>query len=340
MKKIHLHTLILLPAFILLMVVVSACLGNKSGQKDAAFVKQEGLVWNTSFHVTFRGPDALKDSIIAVLDKIGKEFSIFDTTSLVSRVNMNDSTPVDTDFIRLYVASRRVNKVTDGVFDPTLSPLISAWGFGPGHKISADTARIDSILQFVGIDKTRISRDALIKDDPRISFNFSAIAKGFGCDCVGEMLKRNGVSDYLIEIGGEIAMAGKSPSGSDWKVSIDKPILSADKEIHISQAIIELTDAGVATSGNYRNFIENDSIVYGHTISAETGRPVQTDVISATVIAPTAMEADAFATSFMAMDSEKAMNLATSLRLPMMLVLTDSTVTTNKLFDKLLIPQD
>ncbi len=332
--------MLLLPVSMALLILACACIGKTDNKPDTPYVKQEGLVWNTSFHVTFQGPETLKDSIIAVLDKIGKEFSIFDSTSLVSRVNINDSTPVNTDFIRLYVVSRRVNKVTGGVFDPTLSPLISAWGFGPGHKISGDTAHIDSIMQFVGIEKTRISHDALIKDDPRISFNFSAIAKGFGCDCVGEMLKRNGVSNYLIEIGGEIAMAGKSPSGTDWKVSIDKPIFSADKEIHVSQAIIELTDVGVATSGNYRNFIRNDSAVYGHTISAATGRPVQTDIISATVIAPTAMEADAFATAFMAMDSEKALDLASSLRLATMLVLSDSTVSTNKFFDKLIVTEN
>lgn len=325
--------------FTLLAVAIALLAGgcSKTKQKNSSWQKKEGLVWNTSFHITYEGPEALADSAVAMLDRVGKSLSVFDTASLVSRVNRFDSTRVNTDFIRVYVMSKKINKASGGAFDPTLSPLITAWGFGKGHSATTDTLRIDSILKYVGIEKTHLSQDALIKDDPRIEFNFSAIAKGYGCDAVAEMLEQNGVKNYLVEIGGEIMMRGKNPEGSKWRISIDKPILSADREIHDSQEIIAVTDMGIATSGNYRNFHKaSDGSTYGHTISATTGRPVATDVISATVLAPTAMQADGLATAFMAMGSKKSQELNNSLHLPVMLVLTDSTVWTSPQFEKLI----
>ena len=126
------------------------------------------MIWNTTYHVTYNGGSELKDSIMQVLNKVGASLNVFDENSLVSRVNVSDSTAVDTDFIRVYVESVKVNRLTDGAFDPTLGPLIEAWGFGKGHKATGDTARIDSLMKFVGIDKTRLSMDTLVKDDSRI----------------------------------------------------------------------------------------------------------------------------------------------------------------------------
>lgn len=336
MKK----NMIILPLGAILLTVIALTWGSCGNRNEshAEWQQREGGVWNTIYHLTYLGEPRLGDSVVAVLSRVGKSLSVFDSTSLVSRVNRSDSTPVNSDFIRVYVMSRKINKASGGLFDPTLSPLISAWGFGPGHKITPDTASVDSILQYVGIEKTRLFRDALIKEDPRISFNFSAIAKGYGCDAVGDMLKKNGVSDFIIEIGGEIMTSGKNPKGEKWKISIDRPILSADTVIHDSQAIIEISDMGLATSGNYRNFLQSaDGKNYGHTISPLTGRPVSTDVISATVIASTAMEADGLATAFMAMGSKAAQELNRTLRHPVMLVLSDSTVWTSSQFNELLI---
>lgn len=320
----------------MMLTVVTGC-GSGRGQEAGEYQKTEGMIWNTVYHITYRGPESLKDSIMPVLQRVGDALNVFDSKSLVSLVNSHDSTPVDNDFIQVYAASARINRLTGGAFDPTLSPLITAWGFGKGHKATADTARIDSILQFTGIGRTRIKNDALVKDDVRIQFNFSAIAKGYGCDCVGEMFRRNGVEDYLVEIGGEIAASGESPTGGKWRISVDRPELQADTILHDSQCVVEFTDNGMATSGNYRNFhTDKGGGNYGHTISSKTGRPVATDVVSATVIAKTAMEADALATSFMAMGSEAAKNLNRSLRLPVMLVLSDSTVWTSDQFQKLI----
>ena len=312
---------------------------GRSGNGDSReYQNAEGMIWNTTYHVTYNGGSELKDSIMQVLNKVGASLNVFDETSLVSRVNVSDSTAVDTDFIRVYVESVKVNRLTDGAFDPTLGPLIEAWGFGKGHKATGDTARIDSLMKFVGIDKTRLSMDTLVKDDSRIRFNFSAIAKGYGCDCVGEMLQRNGVEDWLVEIGGEISCRGKSPEGGKWRVSIDRPVMQKDRILHDSQCVVEVTDAGIATSGNYRNLQSDEKgQYYGHTISARTGRPARTDVISATVIGRTAMESDALATAFMAMGADDVKRLNKSTRLSVMLVLADSTVWYSGQFEKLMV---
>lgn len=312
---------------------------GRSGNGDSReYQNAEGMIWNTTYHVTYNGAPELKDSIMQVLNKVGSSLNVFDENSLVSRVNVSDSTAVDTDFIRVYVESVKVNRLTDGAFDPTLGPLIEAWGFGKGHKATGDTARIDSLMKFVGIDKTRLSMDTLVKDDSRIRFNFSAIAKGYGCDCVGEMLQRNGVEDWLVEIGGEISCRGKSPEGGKWRVSIDRPVMQKDRILHDSQCVVEVTDAGIATSGNYRNLQSDEKgQYYGHTISARTGRPARTDVISATVIGRTAMESDALATAFMAMGADDVKRLNKSTRLPVMLVLADSTVWYSGQFEKLMV---
>lgn len=311
-----------------------SCTGG-TGKADK-FIKEEGFVWNTQYHLTYRGLPELGDSVRKILEEVGHNLSVFDSASLVSRVNRHDSTLVNRDFIRVYDMSRKINRISDGVFDPTLSPLITAWGFGPGHKATADTTRIDSLLRIVGIGKTRLHENILIKDDRAIQFNFSAIAKGYGCDRVAEMFKRNEVEDFMVEIGGEIRASGKNPTGTKWAISIDKPVISDSEPVHDSQVIIAFTDMGLATSGNYRNYHNNGAGRYGHTISPITGRPIQTDVLSATVLASTAMEADGLATAFMAMGSDKSKQIAKKLQLPVMLICSD-TVWTSPQFEKLIV---
>lgn len=298
------------------------------------YKSEDGMIWNTTFHVVYKGKASLRDSVLRVLDEVGASLSVFDSSSLVSRVNMVDSLLVDGHFSYVYNVSKRVGEESGGAFDPTLSPLITAWGFGPGHKVSADTARIDSILNFIGIQKTELRPDGMfVKEDKRIQFNFSAVAKGYACDAVGRMLSANGVDDWLVEIGGEVAVKGKGPGG-EWSISVDRPVFSPDRIIHESQCVIRLKESGVATSGNYRNLMRNESGgYYGHTISSVSGRPVQTDVISATVVAPSCAEADAYATACMALGSKGAKGMIASRRLSAMLVLADSTVWMSNQFE-------
>lgn len=295
---------------------------------DNGYISTDGLAWNTTYHIVYRGSGSLADSVQTVLDEVGSSLSVFDPASVVSAVNSSaDGADVDRHFERVYRTAEDISRRSAGAFDPTLSPVITAWGFGPGHKATADTARIDTLLAFCGLDKTRLEGRHLHKSDRRTQFNFSAVAKGYGCDMVGAMLRRNGVCDYLVEIGGEIVASGRSPRGDKWIVSVDRP-LSSDDGIpsHESQVLLSITDCGMATSGNYRNYHGSGKARYGHTIDPATGRPALTDVLSTTVVARDCMTADALATACMAMGSKAARHMARRDSLAIMLVLADSSV--------------
>lgn len=313
-----------------LSIIAIACVRNNK------WVRTEGGVWATTYHITFMGNESLSDSVLPVLNRVGSSLSMFDPNSVVSRLNQADSMLVDSDFIAVYNMSKKISSLSNGTFDPTVLPLVEAWGFGPSHKASTDTAHVDSLLQLVGINKTELKGGMLIKQNRNIRLDFSAIAKGYGCDAVAQMLAQNGVTDMLVEIGGEISTRGKNPEGGKWRISIDKPIFSNDSTIHDSQVIIEIENCGVATSGNYRNFKETAGGRYGHTISPQTGRPAITDVLSATVVAPSCMEADGLATALMAAGSKNAMKIAKKSGCAVMLVLGNGTVWESDNFKELI----
>lgn len=298
--------------------------------RESDYCEQDGMVWNTTYHIVWQGAATLADSILRVTDEVGASVNVFDKNSLVSAVNCaTDSLKVDRHFVKVWEMSRKINGASDGAFDPTLSPLITAWGFGKGHAATADTLRIDSLMQAVGIRKTHLRNGWLVKDNPNLQFNFSAVAKGYGCDCIAEMLRRNGVTDYMVEIGGEIRCGGRNREGGKWRISIDRPVRQSAGIRHDSQAIIEVSDCGIATSGNYRNFHGKGASAYGHTISAATGRPAKTDVLSATVVASDAMQADAVATACMALGSRKALEMCRKHGYATMLVLADTVLETD-----------
>ena len=336
-KALRLSALVITASMLLLL----SCTGNSGkNSNDNEYRKCGGMVWNTVYNITYRGEASLADSIMPVLNGVGHSVSAFDSTSVISRINRNESDLTDSVTRRIYLASCRVNKSSGGKFDPTVGPLVTAWGFGKGHTPTADTLHIDEMLKYVGITKSRLSGDRLIKGDPRMQFNFSAIAKGYGCDAVAEMFERNGVSDYLIEIGGEIRSSGSSPRGTAWAVSIDAPVESNGMAVHESQCIINIRNMGIATSGNYRNFHAEGGSKYGHTIDPVTGRPATTDVASATVASSYTMYADAYATAVMAMGSEAAKDMANRLNLALYMVTTDGKVWVSPHFRHLMAQRD
>lgn len=271
----------------------------------------EGAVWSTEYHITYRGDRNLSDSVAATLRRVELSVSPFNKASLITAVNENRTDSLDSYLLTLYRNSARVNRETGGAFDPTVAPLINAWGFGYKDSPKPDSAAVDSLLRFVGIGKTRVAGNRLVKSDRRTTLNFSAIAKGLGCDEVGRMLERNGVKDYLVEIGGEIAMRGLNGNGKKWGVSIDKPVASNDSATHESAEIIYATDCGIATSGNYRNYeTDENGNRYSHIIDPSTGYPSRSDLLSATVAAGDCMTADAYATAFMVMGFERSRRFA------------------------------
>ena len=296
------------PLFILTLLLAGC--GNEN-----SWHKSQGMIWNTVWHATYKGPEDAVSAAIDSLKSVESSVSAFDDSSLVSVINRNENGPIDAHLKNVYEMSRKINRLSNGLFDPTLSPLIKAWGFGKGHTPTADTARIETILNYVGIDRTRIENDTLYKSTPEISFNFSAIAKGYGVDVAARTLMEKGCTDLMMEIGGEVVCRGLNPEGKKWRILIETPDKEYLNEVFKNEQeptfadrlIVELCDEGLATSGNYRNYHSESGQTYGHTISPVTGRPVRTDILSASVIAPSCMEADALATACMAMGSTDAM---------------------------------
>lgn len=290
-------------------VVLPSCINDKSWQKYS------GMLWNTTWHITFMGYQDMMPEVMDSLKAVEHSISVFDSTSLISKVNKEKSAYIDTHLANVYNMSKKVNKASNGMFDPTLSLLIDAWGFGKTHTASADTADIEMLLNATGIDKTRIENGILIKDFPKTSFNFSAIAKGYGVDVAADVLESRGCKNMMVEIGGEVVCRGTNPEGKKWRIKIDTPDEEYLRETfglthHVlfqKSLIVELQNEALATSGNYRNYHKGLGHTYGHTISPKTGRPVTTDLLSASVIAPTCMEADALATACMAMGSADGM---------------------------------
>lgn len=266
--------------------------------------KASGKTWGTFYHIIYKADCNLDDSIEAVMAAIDKSLSPFKEGSVIDSINKGQSDDVDLMFTTVFNRSKDINRVSGGLFDPTIAPLVNLWGFGykDGDKQPDDVA-ITRALTLVGIDSCSIVDGKIVKKSPGTEFNFSAIAKGYGCDCVAAMLKRNGCIDYLVEIGGEIALSGYNPKGEKWHVQVDAPV---DGLVHKRAALIQLTDCGVASSGNYRNYRDTGEGRVGHTISPKTGRPYATSLLGVTIIAPDCMTADGLATACMAMTLEEA----------------------------------
>lgn len=304
----------LMGALTLLLLAAASCTNGKEWHRE------EGAVWATSYHITYYGDCDLADSIQWVLSRVESSLSPFDKQSTISRINDNRCDSTDALIDSVMRISLAVNRLSGGRFDPTVSPIVNLWGFGytghprDGHATEPTQAQIDSALSLVGLAECRIEGGRMRKKAPGTSFNFSAVTKGFGCDMIGRMLRRNGVTDYMIEVGGEMALSGTNPRNKPWRVQIDAPVEGATPGAR-GMRVIELTDCGVATSGNYRNFLTDSAGRHlGHTISPVTGRPYQAEIVSATVVAPTCAEADALATACMASTLPQARKMLLSLK--------------------------
>lgn len=289
-----------------LFLSIASCNGNK-------YRSCSGTAWGTMFHITYSATADLSDSIFAEMERVDNSLSMFNPMSLVSAVNSGKCFRVDPYMADVLKISKEVNILSGGAFDPTVAPLVELWGFGPGRRDSMGTPsrqEIDSALQLVGISGCRVAIDgALVKKHPLTRFDFSAIAKGYGIDRIASMLRRNGSGNFMVEIGGEVVLAGVNPRGKAWRIQIDAPTDFPDAHESLTIRPFGPALTAIASSGNYRNF-RTDSLGqrYGHTISPKTGRPFQSDVIAATVISPdgNCARADALATAAMAMNAAEA----------------------------------
>lgn len=270
------------------------------------YQQDNGFIFGTIYKITYQHPGNLKAEIEAELKQFDGSLSPFNDTSTISRINRNEPVKPDKKFYTCVKRSLEISEATHGAFDITIAPLVNAWGFGFKKGIFPDSIQVDSMMQFTGYRKIHLTENSLKKDDPRILLNCSAVAKGYAVDIVADFLRKKGVKNFMVDIGGEIVTQGVNPNQSFWRIGINKPIddsLSVNQEI---EQILELKDAGLATSGNYRNFYYRDGVKYAHTIDPRTGYPVQQTILSATVIAQDCMTADAYATAFMVMGLEEA----------------------------------
>ncbi len=304
------------------LVFLAGCVSDTAGL-TAAYREIQGETMGTYYRVTFRDSTDrdFKTGIDSLLAAINMEVSTWIDSSLISRFNQSaDSVIVSRQrkhFLLNLREARRVYRLTDGAFDPTVMPLVNYWGFGyEGRKpvTEVDSHRIDSLMQFVGMDKiTLIEGDPMVvrKSLPGVQLDFSGIAKGYGVDAIGAWLQERGLGHYLVDIGGEVKAQGRSPRGDDWRVGINLPEETAGlQEIQTSTP---LRNRAIATSGNYRNYYEVNGTKYSHEINPATGFPERSTLLSASVFAADCMTADAFATAFMIMGTERAYKTASRL---------------------------
>ena len=286
----------------MLAVAVIAMLCSR---QRARFYSHEGVVWTTDYHITYEANHDLGDSIQLILGQLDMSVSPYNKASLITALNENTLQRVDDYISRLLTASRIVHRESGGAFDPTVMPLVNAWGFGYKNGTPPSRAQVDSILAFVGLEKLALHGDTLVKQDPRVMLDFSSIAKGLACDEIGRMLVRNGARNWLVEIGGEVMASGKNSRGMPWQVSVDLPSEEQNGEVsHESALTLALDSGAVATSGNYRKWREQGGTKISHIIDPRTGDSRAGTLLSVTVIAPDCMNADAWATACMVMGEE------------------------------------
>jgi thiamine biosynthesis lipoprotein len=265
-----------------------------------------GGALGTSYSITYLTEKQLdlQSEIDSVFEVINHSMSTYIQDSDISKINNGDSTiRVDQMFREVFELSQEVHDNTNGYFDPTVGALVNAWGFGPGDIVKMDSSKVDSILQFVGLDKVRLNSDGTItKKDPRIFMDFNAIAKGYAIDRLAILLDQKDIGNYLIEVGGEIISKGENKiKNKSWIVGIDDPQIEEGRRLKLT---LQLADKAMASSGNYRKF-RVDSITgqkYVHTIDPKTGYTRDSQILAVSVIANSCAKADAYATAMMAME--------------------------------------
>lgn len=279
----------------------------------------EGSIFGTIYHITYEADRDLQPDMVEALMRVDNSLSMFNDSSVISRINRGEDVNLSKQrmFVEVFQLAQTISKETNGAFDITVAPLVNAWGFGFKNDTKPSPAAIDSLRQFIGYQNVNIVNHQVQKTDPRTMLDCSAIAKGYGTDVVARLLRSKDVNNFMIEIGGEVVVAGKNDRGGPWRIGVTKPTEDPENQNNELQAVLSLpyhnststskhTLSALATSGNYRNFYYKDGKRYAHTIDPRTGYPVQHNILSATVIAPNCATADAYATSFMVLGLDSA----------------------------------
>ena len=297
-----------------LALLAAACAA--AGCAPAREHKLEGRTMGTTYHVTVVGRGAipgLQEKIDRRLEEVNDSLSTYRENSEINRFGRfpraGEAFPVSADFLAVMATAARVYSLSGGAWDGTVRPLVDLWGFGPARPTGEPPApeKIEALRAEVGFDRIEIRPGALVKRRASLTLDLSSIAKGYGVDQVAEVLRREGFSDFLVEIGGEIYGAGSRQDGRPWRVGINRPrVEAAPDEIY---RVANLRDGAFATSGDYRNFFVRDGVRYSHVLDPRTGRPVVNGVVSVSILAPDCTLADGLATAVMVMGADAGLAL-------------------------------
>ncbi len=271
----------------------------------------QGGIFGMTYHVKYESPQPLDAEILAELQRVDASLSVFNPQSVISQINDGRRERVDAMLYEVLQKARQVSEATGGAFDITVMPLVNAWGFGFKHgKLPVPDREVDSLRALVGYRRLELTTDSVLhKEDARISIDCGAIAKGYGVDRVARLLRDRGVRNFMVEIGGEVVTKGRNPqTARPWQIGVSRPDETRQGEGEV-QTVLSLENAALATSGNYHNFYIRDGRKYAHTIDPRTGRPVQHSLLSATVMAHDCATADAYATAFMVLGLDSAMQV-------------------------------
>lgn len=290
---------------LLLLAALYGCTTNNQLHK----INFTGEAQGTYYAITYYDAEGrnLQPQVDSLLKAFDQSVSLWVPESIISRVNRGDSiVTLDETFRYNFLLSKEVSAATGGVFDFTIAPLVTAWGFGLKKREQITPQLIDSLKAIVDYRKVSLEAGRVNKEDSRIKFDFNAVAQGYSVDLIGAMLESYGISSYIADVGGEVFARNTKPDGTEWRVGIEKPAQDKDNPQEV-QLIVVLQDKGIATSGNYRKYYEENGKRYSHTIDPSTGYPVDHNLLSVTVMAGNAALADAYSTAFMVMGVEKAL---------------------------------
>lgn len=290
-----------------LLLILSVCICfvfQSFSQKNP--VKISGYAQGTTYSITYfdKKKRDFQPEIDAILQKFDKSVSLWDSGSIICRLNRNDETAVIDEYFRMcFEKAMEISKISDGAFDITVAPLVSYWGFGLKNLGKADSFGVDSILKFVGYNMVELQNNVLIKKDKRTSLDFNGLAQGYSVDLISRFLESKSITSYLVEIGGELYGKGTKPNGDFWKVGIETPDDNSQTNNPL-YAIANLQNKALSTSGSYRKFYFLNGKKYSHSINPHTGYPAFNNLLSVSVLANDCISADAYATTFMVLGLE------------------------------------
>jgi thiamine biosynthesis lipoprotein len=277
-------------------------------KRRAEFGNFAGFTQGTTYSIVFENPEKfkpeeLKISVEKVLHNFDMSLSVYNDSSIISRINRNEEVVPDSFFTEVFNKSKTISEMTDGAFDITVGPLVRAWGFGPDAHKNFNESKLDSLMKLIGFNKVTLRDGHVVKANPGITLDMNAIAQGYSVDVVCRYFDGLGIENYLIEIGGEVRAKGDK-GGALWRIGIDKPVDDNFSPGNNLQAIIKIKDRALSTSGNYRKFYVENGIKYSHTIDPKTGYPVKNKLLSATILADDCATADGIATACMVMGKD------------------------------------